>query len=128
MFSVAGARYLSMGWHCYVWRAIADSKPGWNTRIVRRARAARWRPLWIWIASNLKEFGRKFMQLQEYGKPLAFEAAFWSLGVKDPAYPLDDLGRLSLHLSGTFRAIAIMVLLVKGDTDRFSHNLIRSGI
>lgn len=58
---------------------------------------------------------------------LACDIAFWSLGLIDEDYPLDQLGDLSLDLSGKLRAAAIVVLLTKGDIDSFYHNLIRSG-
>ncbi|MEW6381915.1 MAG: Imm49 family immunity protein [bacterium] len=67
------------------------------------------------------------MKLEEYGEPLAYEIAFWMQGLTNPEYPVEELGRLSLELSDKFRALAIIVLLVKGDSDLFYHNLIRSG-
>jgi Immunity protein 49 len=68
------------------------------------------------------------MKLEEYGRPFAYEIAFWMQGLKDPEYPVDELGTLSLELSSKLRSLAIMTLLVKADTDRFYHNLIRSGM
>lgn len=67
------------------------------------------------------------MKLAEYGPTLAYEVAFWMQGLIDPEYPIEKLGKLSLDLSDEFRAMAIMVLLVKADSDRFYHNLMRSG-
>jgi Immunity protein 49 len=68
------------------------------------------------------------MELDEYREPLAYELAFWMQGLTDPEYPLGELGSLSLAISAKFRVMAIMVLLVNADSDRFYHNLIRSGI
>ncbi|MGK3961293.1 Imm49 family immunity protein [Sorangium sp. So ce118] len=68
------------------------------------------------------------MKLAEHGESLAYDIAFWMAAATDPAYPIADLDRLSVELSGKLRALAIMVLLVKADSDRFHHNLIRSGL
>ena len=57
------------------------------------------------------------MKLAEYGSTLAYEVAFWMQGLIDPEYPIEKLGKLSLDLSDKFRAMAIMVLLVKADSD-----------
>ncbi|HET8934636.1 MAG TPA: Imm49 family immunity protein [Polyangiales bacterium] len=58
---------------------------------------------------------------------IAADLAFWSLALKNPSYPISQLGALSLELSDKFRALAIMQLLTEGSTDLFLHNLIRSG-
>lgn len=64
----------------------------------------------------------------EHGsEALAADLAFWYLGVQNPGYPIDQLGRLTLELSTKFRALAIMQLLTEADTDLFLHNLRRSG-
>lgn len=68
------------------------------------------------------------MQLKEYGEALAYNIAFWMQGLTNPAYPVEQLGKLSLELSDKLRALAILTLLVKGESDFFYHNLIRSGI
>lgn len=68
------------------------------------------------------------MKLADLGQDLAYDAAFWLTGVRSPDYPLGQLGRLSLEVSAKLRALAIAVLLVKADVDRFHHNLIRSGM
>ena len=67
------------------------------------------------------------MSLEEYGESLAYDVAFWMQGLANPEYPIDQLGRLSLDVSTKFRALAILTLLVKGESDFFYHNLIRSG-
>lgn len=68
------------------------------------------------------------MKLGEYRKVLAYDIAFWMQGLTNPDYPMKRLGGLSLELSDKLRAMAIMALLVKGDSDVFYHNLIRGGI
>lgn len=67
------------------------------------------------------------MQLQEYGRSLAYETAFWLQGLTNPEYPVEELGGLGLELSQKLRALAIMGLLVAADSNSFYHNLIRSG-
>jgi hypothetical protein len=67
------------------------------------------------------------MKLEDYGTPLAYDAAFWMLGLTEPRYPLAKLGKLSMEVSEKLRALAIITLLVKADSDFFYHNLIRSG-
>ena len=67
------------------------------------------------------------MKLEEYGKLLAYEAAFWSQGVTNPTYPIDEMGKLTLEVSDKFRVLAIITLVTQGETDFFYHNLIRSG-
>lgn len=68
------------------------------------------------------------MKLSEFGESLAYDIAFWMAGTKDPAYPIEQLGKLSLKVSEKLRALAIIVLLTKGESDRYYHNLIRSGL
>jgi hypothetical protein len=68
------------------------------------------------------------VKLREYIDPLAYDAAFWMAGINNPAYPLDQLGTLSLEVSEKLRTMAIIVLLTKGDSDTFYHDLIRSGV
>lgn len=58
---------------------------------------------------------------------LVSDLAFWSQGLTNPQYPLDQLGRLSREVSDKFRALAIMQLLTQKNTDLFLHNLMRSG-
>lgn len=68
------------------------------------------------------------MKLAEYGEVMAYELAFFSQGLTNPASPLPEVGNLSLEISAKFRALAIMALLVKGDHNLFCHNLVRSGL
>ena len=58
---------------------------------------------------------------------LAYEIAFWMQGLEDPDYPLDELGGLTREICSHLRSLGIMVLLSQGKSDRFLHNLIRSG-
>lgn len=58
---------------------------------------------------------------------IAADLAFWSLALKNPSYPISQLGALTIELSEKFRALAIMQLLLEGNSDLFLHNLIRSG-
>jgi Immunity protein 49 len=69
----------------------------------------------------------KAVKLEEYGKLLAYEAAFWSQGVINPTYPIDEMGKLSLEVSDKFRVLAIITLVMQGESDFYCHNLIRSG-
>lgn len=63
----------------------------------------------------------------EHGvETIAADLAFWSLALRNPSYPLSQLGALSLELSDKFRALAIMQLLTEADSDLFLHNLTRS--
>jgi hypothetical protein len=57
---------------------------------------------------------------------LAHEIAFWMQGLDKPLPPLDEHARLVRQLCEQLRALAIMVLLGTGNSDRFHHNLIRS--
>lgn len=59
---------------------------------------------------------------------MAYELAFFSQGLTNPACQISEAGDLSLELSAKFRALAIMALIVKGDHTLFCHNLIRSGL
>jgi hypothetical protein len=68
------------------------------------------------------------MILEEYGESLSYDIAFWMEGLQNPTYPLDEFGKLSLEVSDKFRSLAIIVLLIDGNTDLFYHNLIRSGM
>lgn len=57
---------------------------------------------------------------------LAHEIAFWMQGLDEPLPELDEHARLTRQLCAQLRALAIMVLLGTGNSDRFHHNLIRS--
>ena len=68
------------------------------------------------------------MKLGETLDPLATDVAFWLAGIDAPDYPFHALGELSLEVSTKLRAVAIILLLVRADTDLFLHDLIRSGV
>lgn len=64
---------------------------------------------------------------EETGELLAWEIAVWYQGFLSPDYPIEELGRLGLELAANFRALAIIALLIRGDSELFYQNLIRSG-
>ena len=66
------------------------------------------------------------MTLLESGQQLAGDIALWLQALDDPEMPLAEMGRLSLELGEGLRGLAIIVLLAKGDVNKFHHNLIRS--
>jgi hypothetical protein len=66
------------------------------------------------------------MKLAEQGEELALELAFWLQGLDNPQAKAESLGKLSLELGEKLRALAIITLLVKAESDFFFHNLIRS--
>ena len=68
------------------------------------------------------------MQLSDYEEPLAYDTAFLLVGFEEPdGYGIEDFGSISFELNGKLRALAIITLLAKGDSDKFLHNLVRSG-
>lgn len=68
------------------------------------------------------------MTLSEHREDLACDIAFWSLGLDDPNYPIEELGRLSLELSDKLRSLAIITLLTEGEVDLYYHTLIRAAL
>lgn len=68
------------------------------------------------------------MQLAEEVDALAYDTAFWLVGYEEPGvFELEELGAIGVDLSRKLRGLAIITLLTTGDTDKFCHNLIRSG-
>lgn len=68
------------------------------------------------------------MQLAEEVDALAYDTAFWLVGYEDPGvFDLEELGAIGVDLSRKLRGLAIITLLTTGDSDKFCHNLIRSG-
>lgn len=68
------------------------------------------------------------MKLAEIAETLAFDSAFWLLGYEQvDGYEITQLGRFSVELCEKLRALAIITLLTKGDSEKFLHNLLRSG-
>lgn len=68
------------------------------------------------------------MALSDDAMARSYGAAFWLSGVRDPGYPLQDLGNLALEVGGKLREMAIITLLADANTNGFCHNLIRSGL
>lgn len=68
------------------------------------------------------------MQLSEHLIPFAYDTAYWLTAIYEDECTIEELSDLSLEVSGKLRALAIMMLLVEGDVDRFHHNLTRSGL
>jgi len=56
------------------------------------------------------------------------DTAFWMLSLDEPDYPVRELGDLCLDISAKLRALAIINILAFSDSDRYYHNLIRSGV
>src|SRR5215813_3422526 len=67
------------------------------------------------------------MILDEFGSPLACEAALFMQSLDDTSLSLDELGDLSSTIGLKLRSLAIMALVSKGDRILFGQNLTRSG-
>ena len=67
------------------------------------------------------------MKLAEYLDLVGYDVAFWLTAYRDPQYPLEQLGAVTQDVTAKLRTAAIIVLLTKGDSDSWFHNLIRSG-
>jgi hypothetical protein len=65
------------------------------------------------------------MSLEETLKTLALETAYALEGIDDPTLPIAEMGEMALEIEDNFRGIAIGVLLTKGNSDAFLHNLVR---
>ncbi|MCK5219084.1 hypothetical protein KAR10_06160, partial [bacterium] len=59
------------------------------------------------------------MKFENYGELMACEIACRMQELIDPKYPVSELGPLSLELAGKLRALGIMALLTKADSDLF---------
>lgn len=66
------------------------------------------------------------MKLTEYLDVLAYDIGFWLAALRNPDYPVDQLGAVSVDVTAKLRAAAIIALLGKGDSDGLFHNLMRS--
>lgn len=66
------------------------------------------------------------MKLTEYLDIIAYDIGFWMAAFQNPDYPLDQLGDVSIDVTGKLRTAAIIALVGKGDSDAYHHNLIRS--
>ena len=67
------------------------------------------------------------MRLSDYTGIVAYDIGFWLTALRNPDYPVADLGEVCLDAQAKLRTVAIIQLLSHGDVDRFAHNLIRSG-
>ncbi|ACB36326.1 hypothetical protein Lcho_4074 [Leptothrix cholodnii SP-6] len=68
------------------------------------------------------------MELADHAEALAYDTAFWLLGFEaDEGHEVGQQGRASVELCAKLRALAIMALLTTGESDKFLHNLVRSG-
>jgi hypothetical protein len=67
------------------------------------------------------------MKLSEQTEIVAYDIAFWLSAFTNPAYPLDQLGRVCIDVCAKLRALAIIALTSKADHETFTHNLVRSG-
>jgi hypothetical protein len=67
------------------------------------------------------------MLLDDFGLPIAYEAAFLIESFDDPDVSADDWGELSLEIGHKLRSLAIMAVVSKGDQSLFAQNLTRSG-
>jgi hypothetical protein len=66
------------------------------------------------------------MDLPDYLEVLAYDIALWMTAYQDASYPLEQLGDVTESVIAKLRAAAIIVLLTRGDTDGFYHNLMRA--
>lgn len=66
------------------------------------------------------------MKLTEYLDVLAYDIGFWMAALRNPDYPVAQLGAVSMDVAAKLRAAAIIALLGKGESDGFCHNLMRS--
>jgi hypothetical protein len=66
------------------------------------------------------------MTLTEYLEIIGYDIAFWMAGVRNPDFPLRQLGNVCVDVTAKLRAAAIIALIGKADTDTFFHNLMRS--
>lgn len=67
------------------------------------------------------------MRLSDYTGIVAYDIGFWLTALRNPDYPLADLGEVCLDVQAKLRTAAIIQLLSRGDVERFAHNLVRSG-
>ena len=68
------------------------------------------------------------MRLADSKEPLSYDTAFWLFGfLEEDGFEIEELGQISNDLCNKLRALAIIALLTEGDSDKFLHNLVRSG-
>lgn len=68
------------------------------------------------------------MDFEQVGEALSYEIAFFTQGLDNPEMPQHEKGDLINKLVEQTQALAIMVLLVRGNSDSFYHNLIRAAL
>ncbi len=68
------------------------------------------------------------MNLSAAGQPLSYEIAFLAAGLDAAQLPDPSVGNAVVEMIDKTQALAIIVLLARGDSDGFYHNLIRSAI
>lgn len=68
------------------------------------------------------------MDFEQAGEALSYEIAFFQQGLDNPNMPQHEKGDLVNQLIQQTQALAIMVLLVRGDSNGFYHNLIRAAL
>ncbi|WP_339720037.1 Imm49 family immunity protein [uncultured Paraglaciecola sp.] len=68
------------------------------------------------------------MDFEQVGEALSYEIAFFKQGLDNPEMPQHEKGDLVNKLIDQTQALAIMVLLVRGNSDIFIHNLIRAAL
>jgi hypothetical protein len=66
------------------------------------------------------------MNLAEHAEPLATDIAFWMLSLRNPKCTIAQMGGMTLDLGDKLRALGIILLLTRADSDGFYFNLIRS--
>jgi Immunity protein 49 len=68
------------------------------------------------------------MLLVNSRESLSYDTAFSLLGfLEEGGFEIEELGQVSVQLCEKLRALAIIALLTEGDSEKFLHNLIRSG-
>src|SRR6516225_5812468 len=109
-------------------RSQADIRPRTHLSALRRHTAPHGVPAGRGLRHPLHRTccARGNMILADYLEPLAYDIAFWTIGLYDDAAPVEGLGALSGELTNKLGTAAIISLLAKADVDGYCHNLIRA--
>jgi hypothetical protein len=67
------------------------------------------------------------MLLEDFGSPIAYEAAFLMQSLEDAELTPDEMGDLSLTIGQKLRSLALVAMVSNSDRTIFGQNLIRSG-
>jgi Immunity protein 49 len=67
------------------------------------------------------------MIFEDFGLPIAYEAAFFMQSLQDPSLTVSEMGEISFAVCQKLRSLAIMALISKGNQTLFGQNLTRSG-